>query len=95
MQMDKAFRCAKLFQEQYWGEIVEILRVLDEKKKQTKNMMEWKNLEDAAGKQFKEICDRAHIGVVKGFSGKELSYPDWLWNYLKNFDSDLTDTPCW
>ena len=95
MQMDKAFRCAKLFKSQYWSEIVEILRVLDEKKKDTKDQKKWKIFEEEAGKSFKQICTKAGLGKEVGYHGKQIDDRDWLWNYLRNFDSTLTDTPCW
>ena len=95
MQMDKAFRCATLFKSQYWGEIVEILRVLDEKKKATEDRMEWENFEEEAGKSFKQICTKAGLGPEVGYRGKKIDDREWLWNYLRNFDSTLTDTPCW
>jgi hypothetical protein len=95
MQMDKAFRCAKLFKSQYWSPIVEILRVLDEKKKATEDRMEWENFEEEAGKSFKQICTKAGLGPEVGYRGKKIDDREWLWNYLRNFDSTLTDTPCW
>ena len=95
MQMDKAFRCATLFKSQYWSDIVEILRVMYEKKMATKNRDEWAAIEDASGKEFKVICTKAGLGKSKGYSGKIIDDGDWLWNYLRNFDATLTDTPCW
>lgn len=85
MQMDKAFRCARLFKSEYWSKIVEILRDLDEKKLP----------EEKAGVMFKEICTKAGLGETRGYRGKIIDDRDWLWNYLRNFDSTLTDTPCW
>jgi hypothetical protein len=95
MQMDKAFRCATLFKSQYWSEIVEILRVLDEKKKATEDRMKWETFEEEAGKSFKQICTKAGLGKALGYRGKEIDDREWLWNYLRNFDSRFTDTPCW
>jgi hypothetical protein len=95
LQMDKAFRCAKLLQKQYWGDIVELLRVMYDKKQETRNPELWKQYEEEAGKQFKTICAKAGLGKEIGFRGKQISDPDWLWNYLRNFDATLTDTPCW
>jgi hypothetical protein len=95
LQMEKAFKCTPLFESQYWCEIVEILRVLDVKKKGTKDPKLWATYEDQAGKSFKQICTKAGIGKVTGYRGKQIDLRDWLWNYLRNFDSEFTDTPCW
>ena len=97
--MDKAFLMAQLVRPEFYNPISQILDGVSKARMEKKLTRE---IEDQYWEKFKGVCENAKLtsaelarSYPKEFRDNKYDYVEWLWNYLKHYDSKYGSAPDW